>query len=114
MRPVELIGLARREPQWDEHRAVLRLSASPLADMTLHAIVGAFVTLGPQQLEQAPRRQMLARRPLAVRLQQRVEPPDKCPEPRLRLNLALVAKLGSRTPDPPANRFPPASPPAYD
>jgi hypothetical protein len=70
------------------------LLAAPLADVTLHAVVGALVALGAQQLEQAPRRQSLARRPLAVRLQHRVEPRDKCPEPGLRLNLAFVAKLG--------------------
>ena len=106
VRPVELVGLARREPQRDEHRALLRLPAAPLADVTLHAVVGALVSLGAQQLEQPPRRQPLACRPLAVRLQHRIEPRDKRPEPRLRLNLALVAKLGRRTPDRLANRLP--------
>ena len=51
VRPVELIGLARREPQRDEHRALLRLLPAPLADVTLHAVVGALVSLGAQQLE---------------------------------------------------------------
>jgi hypothetical protein len=106
MRPVELIGLARREPQRDKHRAVLRLSAPPLADMALHAVVGTGVTFGTQQLEQPPCGQVLARRTLAVRLQHRVEPRDKRPKPRLRLNLALVAKLGRRSADRLAHRLP--------
>jgi len=106
VRPVELISLARREPQRDKNRPELRLPAAPLADVTLHAVIGAGVTLGAQQLEQAPRRQPLTRRPPAVRLQHRVEPFDKRPEPRLRLDLALIAKLGRRAPDRLANRLP--------
>ncbi len=82
------------------------MPAAPLADVTLHAVVGAFVTLAAQQLEQAPRCQPLARRPLAVRLQQRVEPSDKGPQPRLRLHLPLVMKLRSRAADRLANRLP--------
>jgi len=38
-----------------------------------------------------------ARRPLAVGFQQSVEPRDKDPKPRVRLNLARVAKLGRRS-----------------
>ena len=94
VRPVELVGFARRKPQRDEYRALLRLLATPLAHVTLHAVVGALVTLGAQELKQPLRRQPLACRTLAVRLQHRVEPSNKGPEPRLRLNLALVAKLG--------------------
>src|SRR5215831_8729154 len=64
-----------------------------------------YAALGTQQLEQPPRRQPLARRSLAVRLQHRVEPHDKCPKPRLRLNLPLVAKLGRRAPHRLAHRL---------
>src|SRR5215472_5404789 len=67
--------------------------------MTLHAVVGALVTLRAQQLEQPPRRQPLARRTLAVRPQQPIKPRDISPQSRLRLNPPLVAKLGRRTPD---------------
>ena len=66
-----------------------RLLSAPLADVAKHAVVGAFVTLGSQQLEQAPRRQPLARRTLAVRLQHRLEAAQhESPGPRPRLNLA--------------------------
>jgi hypothetical protein len=74
--------------------------------MTLHAVVGALITFGPQQLEQAPRRQPLARRPLAVCLQHHVELSDESTEHGLRLNLAFVAKLGRRAADRLANRLP--------
>src|SRR5207302_3400908 len=40
VRPVELVGLARREPQRDEDRPLLRLLSTPLADVALHAVVG--------------------------------------------------------------------------
>src|SRR5215472_5626577 len=74
--------------------------------MTLHAVVGALVTLRAQQLEQPPRRQPLARRTLAVHLQQSIKPRDISPQSRLRLNLPLVAKLNRRTPDRLAHRLP--------
>src|SRR5215472_9072332 len=74
--------------------------------MTLHAVVGASVTLGAQQLEQPPRGQPLARRTLAVRLQQSIKPRDISPQSRLRLYLPLVAKLDRRTPDRLAHRLP--------
>jgi hypothetical protein len=45
--------------------------------MTLHAVIGAPVALGAQQLEQPLRRQPLACRPLAVRLRQIIEPRDE-------------------------------------
>src|SRR5271168_940768 len=73
--------------------------------MTLHAVIGAPISLGAQQLKQPPRRQPLARRPLAVRLQQSIEPCHKRSKPRLRLNLALVAKLSRFSPDRFANRL---------
>src|SRR6516162_4814309 len=74
--------------------------------MTLHAVVGALVTLRAQQLEQPPRRQPLARRTLAVRPQQSIKLRDISPQSRLRLNPPLVAKLGRRTPDHLAHRLP--------
>src|SRR5215471_7093432 len=74
--------------------------------MTLHAVVGARVTLGAQQLEQPPRGQPLARRTLAVRPQQSIKPRDISPQSRLRLNPPLVAKLDRRTPDRLAHRLP--------
>src|SRR6516165_3439022 len=74
--------------------------------MTLHAVVGARVTLGAQQLEQPPRGQPLARRTLAVRPQQSIKPRDVSPQSRLRLNPPLVAKLDRRTPDRLAHRLP--------
>jgi len=74
--------------------------------MTLHAVIGAPVAVGAQQLEQPLRRQPLARRPLAVRLQHAIEPPDKLAQSGLRLNPALVAKLGRGSPDRLANRLP--------
>ena len=49
--PVELVGFTRREPQRDEDRALLRSGATPGARVTLHAVVGALVSLGTQQLE---------------------------------------------------------------
>jgi hypothetical protein len=64
------------------------------------------VTLAAEQFEQAPRRQPLTCRPLAVRLQHCIQPRDKSTEPGLRLNLAFVAKLGRRTPDRLAHRLP--------
>jgi hypothetical protein len=51
MRPVEPVGLARREPERDEDRALLRSGAAPSAHMTLHAVIGALVSIGTQQLE---------------------------------------------------------------
>src|SRR5215472_11288014 len=74
--------------------------------MTLHAVVGALVTLRAQQLEQPPRRQPLARRTLAVRPQQSIKLRDISPQSRLRLNPPLVAKLDRRTPDHLAHRLP--------
>jgi hypothetical protein len=61
--------------------------------VTLHAVIGAPVTLGAQQLVQPPRRQPFTRRLIAVGLEQSIKPRDKLAQPRLRLNLALVAKL---------------------
>src|SRR6266542_6286731 len=94
------------EPQRDEYLTSLRACPAPGADMALYAVIGAPVALGAQQLEQALRRQPLARRSLAVRLQQTIEPPDKLAQSRLRLNPALIAKLGRRSPDRLANRLP--------
>src|SRR6516165_7126141 len=74
--------------------------------MTLHAVVGARVTLGAQQLEQPPRSQPLARRTPAVRPQQSIKLRDISPQSRLRLNPPLVAKLDRRTPDRLAHRLP--------
>ena len=49
---VELIGLAQRKPQRDEHHTLLRWRLAPGTDMTLHAVIGALVPLRAQQLEQ--------------------------------------------------------------
>jgi hypothetical protein len=51
VRPIELVGFTRREPQRDEDRALLRSGATPGARMTLHAVVSALISLGTQQLE---------------------------------------------------------------
>ena len=93
VRPVELVGLAQRKPQRDEHRTLLRARPAPIPHMALHTVIGARVALGAQQLEQPPRCQPLARRPPAVRIEQSVKPRDKRSKPGLRLHPALVAKL---------------------
>jgi hypothetical protein len=94
VRPVELVGLARRKPQRDEHRTLLRARPAPIPHMALHTVIGARVALGAQQLKQPLRCQPLARRPPAVRIEQSVKPRDKRSKPGLRLHPALVAKLG--------------------
>ena len=61
--------------------------------MTLHTVIAALVAFSAQQIEQPLRRQPLTRRPLAVGLQQAIEPRHKLTQARLRLNPTLVAKL---------------------
>jgi transposase len=100
MAPVELVSLARLEHQWDERWNTtargFALRFCPTAGIAPDCIIGTFKTLALQKVVNARHPQAVAPRQRLVLRQQGVELFLKGPEPRQRLNLALVIKCALR------------------
>src|SRR5205085_10660212 len=95
MRPVELVGLARRKTQryigFRRRRAALD---TPPLRVTSNRVVAALIAQPAQLLEDPDQRQSLARRLALVRQQLLIELTAPRINPRQRLTTALIAKLG--------------------
>ncbi len=99
VRPVELIGLTRREPERHEHRIRLAVIPPPGPYVPLDTVIGADISLSAKQLMQPTRRQPLPRRAFDVLLKQLVQPSDEQAQLRLDLALADIGKLRGRGAD---------------
>src|SRR6516162_3859402 len=91
--PIELVGFARRERQWNEGgRGLARVLPAPGPCVTAHGVVATLVAQRPQFFEQPDQGQTLSRRGLGIRRQHPIEiglPPS---QPGPRLDLPLVRK----------------------
>jgi hypothetical protein len=104
--PVELVGFARCEGQWDVgvgRRARVRLS--PRAGITANGVVAAPIAERMPFLENPDQGQPLSRRRFGVRRQQPIEVLFPPPQLRARLHLALVGKRGLIRPQDLTNRI---------
>src|SRR3546814_10767541 len=110
MAPVELVGLARLEHQRDEGgdtiAGILAPFGLPARRVAPHGIVGAFKTLALQQIMDPRHPQPLTPAAHLVLFQQRIEPSLERPDPRQRLNLALIVERAFRRPDRLADHLP--------
>ena len=107
VRPVELVGVARRKHERHERRAAgATLLAPPAAGKAAHRVVAARVALPPQEIEQPLQRQPLPPRPRRVLRQHRFQPADERPQLRMRLLPTLVGELGRSRPDHLAHHLP--------
>ena len=94
MRPVELVGLARRKAQ--RHKGCRRRRPArdpPGPRVAAERVVAALVTETAQFFEGPNQRQPLARRPRFVRQQQRVELLPPRVDPRQRLPAPLITEF---------------------
>src|SRR5580693_602954 len=91
--PIELVGFARRERQWNEGgRGLAGVLPAPGPCVTAHGVVATLVAQRPQFFEQPDQGQTLSRRGLGIRRQHPIEiglPPS---QPGPRLDLPLVRK----------------------
>ena len=100
VRPVELVGLARRKAQ--RHigfRGRRPAFDAPLLGIAADRVVAALIAEAAQLLEDPDQGQPLARRLALVRQQQTVELTAPRADSRQRLLAALIAKLGRPRPD---------------
>src|SRR6516165_9059647 len=91
--PIELVGFARRERQWNEGgRGLAHVLPAPGPCVTAHGVVATLVAQRPQFFEQPDQGQTLSSRGLGIRRQHPIEiglPPS---QPGPRLDLPLVRK----------------------
>src|SRR3546814_6398027 len=110
MAPVELGGLAGLEHQRDEGRATIAGIPAPIGlparRVAPHGIVGALKTLALQQIMDPRHPQPLALAAHLILFQQCVQAILKRPDPRQRLNLALIVECAFRRPDRLADHLP--------
>jgi hypothetical protein len=107
VRPVELIGLARRKAQ--RHVGFRRRRTAlgpPLLRVTPYRVVAALIASGVQLLIHPDQRQPLTRRPVLVCQQQAVQLTAPRIDPRQGLSSTLVAELGRFRPDYLAHNLP--------
>ena len=94
--PVELVGLARSEQQWDERwcaiASVLAPRLRPAPGVATDRIVRSLETLAAEKVVDPRHPQPIAAVTRLVLRKQRVEPFLKRPNPRQRLNRTVVAK----------------------
>jgi len=92
LRPVELVGLARRKRQRHERlgRRYCRLALLPAPDVSPHRIVTALVTSSLQPFEDPQVVEPVTRRLAVVLLDQPLQILLECRQLRIGLNLPLV------------------------